>query len=98
MSTLPPTPALPTRRPVRATNDAAPLRSDVHPRLRLRYGAVFASMFAMLVGFLIGVLVGVSLVMGATADSSSKIDPWNGVPVCTDAIADAGGVCHGEPR
>lgn len=24
-------------------------------------------------------------------------DPYNGVPECTDAIADAGGICHGEP-
>lgn len=24
-------------------------------------------------------------------------DVWGGVPWCTDAIADAGGVCHGEP-
>lgn len=24
-------------------------------------------------------------------------DPWNGVPPCTDEIADAGGICHGEP-
>lgn len=25
------------------------------------------------------------------------VDEWNGVPECTDAIADAGGICHGEP-
>lgn len=25
-------------------------------------------------------------------------DPYQGVPACTDQIADAGGICHGEPR
>lgn len=24
-------------------------------------------------------------------------DPYGGTPQCTDAIADAGGICHGEP-
>lgn len=24
-------------------------------------------------------------------------DLYNGVPACTNAIADAGGICHGEP-
>lgn len=24
-------------------------------------------------------------------------DRWNGVPACTNEIADAGGICHGEP-
>jgi len=28
---------------------------------------------------------------------SESSDPWGGVPWCTDQIADAGGVCHGEP-
>lgn len=25
-------------------------------------------------------------------------DPYGGTPQCTNAIADAGGICHGEPR
>jgi hypothetical protein len=25
-------------------------------------------------------------------------DPYRGWPACTHAIADAGGICHGEPR
>jgi hypothetical protein len=29
---------------------------------------------------------------------ADQADPWHGVPACTDSIADAGGICHGEPR
>jgi hypothetical protein len=32
---------------------------------------------------------------GSVNEDSS--DPWHGVPACTDSIADAGGICHGEP-
>lgn len=30
--------------------------------------------------------------------ASERADPWHGAPVCTDEIADAGGICHGEPK
>lgn len=30
--------------------------------------------------------------------SDYAADPWNGVPHCTHEIANAGGICHGEPR
>jgi hypothetical protein len=36
-----------------------------------------------------------SVVVEPTPDATP--DPWNGVPQCTDAIAEAGGICHGEP-
>lgn len=37
------------------------------------------------------------LAMTCAIPSIPHPDPWNGVPQCTPAIADAGGVCHGEP-
>ena len=35
--------------------------------------------------------------LGVLSDMQSTSDPYNGVPACTDQIADAGGICHGEP-
>lgn len=36
---------------------------------------------------------GFTLALGIGVNS----DPFGGVPQCTDSIADAGGICHGEP-
>ena len=35
--------------------------------------------------------------LGTLSDLQVSRDPYGGVPACTDQIADAGGVCHGEP-
>jgi hypothetical protein len=40
-------------------------------------------------------LVSVAVLSSHVARENS--DPYSGVPYCTDAIADNGGVCHGEP-
>ena len=52
---------------------------------------------ALVAGFLAGAILA-GAVTGALVAASDAADPWHGVPVCTDQIADAGGICHGEPR
>lgn len=47
-------------------------------------------------GFIAGALLA-ALIAGFFVAASDAADPWHGVPWCTDAIADAGGICHGDP-
>lgn len=67
-----------------------PKRRDIHPRIVIHWSRIAVLFYVAFLFFLIGIGVGASLVMGAVKASV--------VPVCTDAIADAGGVCIGEPR
>lgn len=49
-------------------------------------------------GFALGMIAGF-LIAGLAAGwfLAATDDPYRGVPACTDQIADAGGICHGEP-
>jgi len=51
------------------------------------------TLITMLATLIIGIAIGSSVTLGIVT-----ADPYHGVPVCTDQIADAGGICHGEPR
>jgi hypothetical protein len=55
----------------------------------VRWDAVITVIVASLVAFCLGM---------AAQFAIDHADPFNGVPACTDQIADAGGICHGEPR
>jgi hypothetical protein len=44
-----------------------------------------------------GAIGAAALIFTVGACLPDEDDPYNGVPQCTDAIADAGGICHGEP-
>jgi hypothetical protein len=46
-------------------------------------------------GFVVGALLMAALAGGFLAATD---EPYGGTPECTDVIADAGGICHGEPR
>ena len=68
-----------------------------HPRtsvIVIRWDAVLTAIAALVIGIAIGLSVA-GIIMPAVA---AELDPFNGVPACTDEIADAGGICHGEPR
>jgi uncharacterized membrane protein len=67
-------------------------------KTRMRWDTVLTVIAAAAVGFAVGVAVAVPLILAATpAAGAVNEDPYGGAPVCTDVIADAGGVCHGEP-
>lgn len=65
------------------------------PTFRLRTDAIYTVVLAAILGFLAGVTVATLVILANLPDTTP--DPYNGVPACTDEIADAGGICHGEP-
>ena len=71
--------------------DTPPVITRSGPSARVRANRGFAA------GLIAGVMLA-ALLAGWFIAASDAADPWHGVPVCTDQIADAGGVCHGEPR
>jgi len=71
-----------------------PTRAEQHERItRYNWRAIALVVWTALVFLLFGIGIGASLVTDAIESSSSNM-----VPACTDAIADAGGICKGEPR
>lgn len=50
---------------------------------------------------LIAAIVVLSIMMGMAwwmlMEGSREEGPWGNTPSCTPQIADAGGICHGEP-
>lgn len=84
----------PTRRSVRQLRGeypSAPSRPAAvnEPLILVNWAAVASVCFFSALFLLIGIAVGAGIVSDAGASM---------VPACTDAIADAGGICRGEPR
>lgn len=53
---------------------------------------------ASLVALLLMIVNVVTLVEIQALSEALNAHMYGSVPACTDAIADAGGICHGEPR
>jgi hypothetical protein len=63
------------------------------PRKRTLFRINWAAIVTVIVALVVGIVIG----MGIQFQVTLAADPYHGAPVCTDAIADAGGICHGEP-
>ena len=61
------------------------------PTIIINWMAVSCVLFVGLLMFLLGMTAGISIMRDAAVQPTP-------VPACTDAIADAGGICWGEPR
>ena len=68
----------------RETNDAMPLRSDVHPRLRVNWRATGTAVAAFIAGLSVGCIVAASLVVMAVQDHSLKMEPYSLPPCATE--------------
>jgi hypothetical protein len=100
VSTPPPRPSSIIDRPglQRPINERS---CDDGPRhvIVIRWHAVLTMIAVLIIGMAIGMSIAGVIAPAVIAVSAPSVneDPWNGVPPCTDAIADAGGICHGEP-
>jgi len=65
-------------------------RRSTYVRIRIRWDRIAA---AIALGIVLAALAWWWLSIATEVNE----DPYAGVPRCTDAIADAGGICHGEP-
>lgn len=59
-----------------------------------RMRAHIITLLVVLITLLIMLIGSLWMVFEASRDEG----PWGGVPYCTHEIANAGGVCHGDPR
>lgn len=66
------------------------------PEIVINWAAVASVCFFSALFLLIGIAIGAGIVSDAARAAIG--DPFNGVPACTEEIANAGGICHGEPR
>lgn len=69
------------------------MNRSTHQRLSLRQTRFVVRWDRILGGIILGLAVGIILVTGAIVGYGFESD--GGLPPCTDAIADAGGMCHG---
>lgn len=69
-------------------------RRPVSPAVRIRRSNL---LWALIIGVFIGCAVYAGLIW--LSDSTERLADrvYGGYPRCTDAIADAGGICYGEP-
>ena len=74
-------------------------RSALHGarRRRRRHGAV-AGVSITVITLAIVMVMTYWIVNEWSMVASIHDDPYGGVPHCTHEIANAGGICHGEPR
>jgi hypothetical protein len=102
MSTYAPPP-----RPARLVNELPALVNErpapvVAPRtVTIRWDSALTAISTFAIGLVLGVTVATSVMSAAAVVNEDHAvvneDPYSGVPACTDRIADAGGICHGEP-
>jgi hypothetical protein len=102
MSTYAPPP-----RPARLVNELPTLVNErpapvVAPRtVTIRWDSALTAISTFAIGLVLGVTVATSVMSAAAVVNEDHAvvneDPYSGVPACTDRIADAGGICHGEP-
>lgn len=98
MSTIAPPPRPSATTPPPST-PAAPRSTKIRqstkmPRtttITIRWDAVTTTIVALLIGISIGIGI-------ATTINVAVVNEHGGLPACTDEIADAGGMCWGEPR
>jgi len=87
------TPPLPDRS--RIFTSSVPPRPE--PRARQRTITFTVRWDRVILTAITGIAFGAMTFWGLSI-LADQADPWHGVPACTDQIADAGGICHGEPR
>jgi len=90
----------PPPRPTRVLDDQPVNERPV--RTRMRWDTMLTVAAAAAIGFAVGVAVATPIILGALpahGDTPVNEDPAGStsVPQCTDEIADAGGICIGEP-
>ena len=82
-----------TRTTYRPVSEAFRRQRTTGPRTRLR--ATSDGNFVL--GFLAGAAL-VGLITFGLLVLDEKLDAQTSIPICTHEIADAGGICAGEPR
>jgi len=56
------------------------------------------SLIANLASAIVVLLIMLGIAVWMLMEGSREEGPWGDVPWCTHEIANAGGICHGEPR